>query len=338
LKPTDFAYHLTNYLTKHLPGVVGASKNTMLAYRDTFSLLLRFAKLREGIREEKLTLWMIDNGFVLRFLAWLESERGCSVSTRNQRLAALHAFFSYLQPLLPEMLLQLQSIIAIPMKKYQQTAMQFLSEEGIKLLLAEPNVATKIGRKHLVILSFLFATGCRVQELADMTVADAMYNANTVARLTGKGGKSRFVPLDANFVNLLKQYIDEFGLSAPERLNSLLFASHTRQKFTRQGIAHILRKYAEQARQKHPDLIPEKLSPHSVRHSRAICLLRSGVELIYIRDILGHVSVQTTEIYARVDGEMKRKALEKASGNVSSDLMPSWQKDKTLMEWLKKLG
>jgi site-specific recombinase XerD len=338
LKPTDFAYHLTNYLTKHLPGVVGASKNTMLAYRDTFSLLLRFAKLREGIREEKLTLRMIDNGFVLRFLAWLESERGCSVSTRNQRLAAVHAFFSYLQPLLPEMLLQLQSIIAIPMKKYQQTAIQFLSEEGIKVLLAEPNVATKTGRKHLVILSFLFATGCRVQELADMTVADAMYNANTVVRLTGKGGKTRFVPLDARFASLLKQYIDEFELSAPVRSNDLLFASHTRQKFTRQGIAHILRKYAAQARQKHPDLIPEKLSPHSVRHSRAICLLRSGVELIYIRDILGHVSVQTTEIYARVDGEMKRKALEKASGCVGSDLMPSWQKNKTLMEWLKSLG
>jgi site-specific recombinase XerD len=118
-----------------------------------------------------------------------------------------------------------------------------------------------------------------------------------VARLTGKGRKSRFVPLDVSFVNLLKQYIEEFGLPAPERSSDLLFASHTRQKFTRQGIAHILRKYAVQARQKHPDLIPKKLSPHSVRHSRAICLLRSGVELIYIRDILGHASVQTTEIY-----------------------------------------
>ena len=334
MKPTDFAYHLTNYLTKHLPGVVGASKNTMLAYRDTFSLLLRFAKLREGIREDKLTLRVIDNGFVLRFLAWLESERGCSASTRNQRLAAVHAFFSYLQPLLPEMLLQLQGVIAIPMKKHQQAVIQFMSEEGIKVLLAEPDVTTKTGRKHLVILSFLFSTGCRVQELADMIVADAMYNANTVVRLTGKGGKSRLVPLDASFANLLKQYMEEFGLSDPARSNDLLFTSHTRQKFTRQGIAHILSKYAAQARQKRPDLIPEKLSPHSVRHSRAVCLLRSGVELIYIRDILGHSSVVSTEVYARVDSRKKREAIELAYQKTTPDVEAVWHSSNSIRDFI----
>lgn len=156
MKPTDFAYHLTNYLTKHLPGVIGASKNTVLAYRDTFGLILRFARSQEGIREERLSLQAIDKDFVIRFLTWLEGDRCCSVSTRNQRLAAIHAFFTYLQPLRTDMLFQIQDVLAIPMKKHRQAAMQFMSEEGVKALLAEPDISTKAGRKHLIILSFPF--------------------------------------------------------------------------------------------------------------------------------------------------------------------------------------
>ena len=337
-KPTDFAYHLTNYLSKYLPGEIGASKNTILSYRDTFSLLLRYAKSEAGVKEEKLTLKQIDKAFIIRFLTWIEDERHCSVSTRNQRLAAIHAFFSYLQPVAPEILFQIQDILSISVKKHHQLAMNYLSEEGVKVLLAEPNRSIKTGRKHLVLLSFLFETGCRVQELVDVIVADVMYNANTVVKLTGKGNKSRFVPLGASFVMLMKQYIEEFGLYSPEKSMEPLFASHTGCKYTRQGISHVVAKYAALARTKHPHLIPERLSPHSIRHSRAVFLLRSGVDLIYIRDILGHVSIQTTEIYVRIDGEMKRKALKKAAEISSSDTMPMWQKDKPLFEWLKSLG
>ena len=337
-KSTDFAYHLTNYLTKYLPGEIGASKNTLLSYRDTFGLLLRFSRSKEEIKEEKLTLKQIDKAFVIRFLAWIENERHCSVSTRNQRLAAIHAFFSYLQPAIPELLFQIQEILSIPMKKHRQSTMNFLSEEGVKALLAEPDLSTKTGRKHLLILSFLFETGCRVQEIVDVIAADATYNANTVVKLTGKGNKSRFVPLNPDFVKILKQYMEEFGLLDSDKSMEPLFSSHVGRKYTRQGITHVLAKYAASARRKHPDLIPESLSPHSVRHSRAIFLLRSGVELIYIRDILGHASIQTTEIYARIDGEMKRRALEKAAGVNSGDIMPMWQKDKPLLEWLQSLG
>ena len=337
-KPTDFAYHLTNYLSKHLPGVLGASRNTVLAYRDTFKLLLRFAKEAEGIKEEKLTLKQVNKPFVLNFLHWIEDERGCSTATRNQRLAAIHAFYIYLQSELPEQLYQFQEILSIPIKKHQQEPMTFLSAEGIKALLAEPDLKTKTGRKHLVMLSFMFATGCRAQELSDITVSDVMYNNNSIAKLTGKGSKSRFVPLDDMFVDLLRQYINEFGLNAPNRSDDFLFVNHMGQQITRQGITHILKKYSEQARKKHLELIPDRLSPHCLRHSRAIDWLKSGVELIYIRDLLGHVSIQTTEIYARIDSEMKRKALEKASGNIVNEQMPSWQTDKALLEWLNSLS
>jgi len=337
LKPTDFAFHLTNYLSKYLPGEAGSSNNTILAYRDTFKLLLRFAKDSEGLKEEKLTLKLINKPFILRFLEWIEKKRRCSVATRNQRLSAIHAFFTYVQSKAPEYIFQCQEILSIQMKKYHQEPMTFLSNEGIKALLAEPDIRTKSGRKHLIMLSFIFATGCRVQEISDIVVADVMYNGNTVAKLTGKGGKSRFVPLDELFVNLLRQYIEEFELSAPNRSGDFLFKNHLGQQFTRQGVTYILKKYAAQARKKQPEHIPAKLSPHGLRHSRAVDLLRSGIELIYIRDLLGHVSVQTTEIYARVDGEMKRKALEKASGNAVNEQMPAWQSDKALLEWLTNL-
>ena len=337
LKPTDFAYHLTGYLSGYLPGVLGSGRNTVLAYRDTFKLFLRFAKEHEDISESRLSLSDIDKGFVLRFLSWIENDRGCSVSTRNMRLAVIKAFFGYLQGELPDQIYRFQDILSIPMKKHLHENIEFLSEEGVRVLLAEPNPATMTGRKHLVLLGFMFATGCRVQELCDITVADAMYNENTVAKLTGKGAKARFVPLDPAFVTLLNQYISEFGLADPSRSGGFLFVNHMGQKLTRQGVTYIVKKYAKQASEKYPALIPKTISPHTLRHTKALSLLRAGVELIYIRDILGHVSVQTTEIYIRIDGEMKRKALEKASGNAVNEEMPSWQKDKPLLEWLNSL-
>jgi site-specific recombinase XerD len=337
MKPTDFAYYLSHYLSKYLPGEIGVSKNTILSYRDTFKLFLKYAK-EKGVSEEKLTLEKIDKEFITSFLSWIENERGCCVATRNQRLAAMHAFFAFMQSEQPSFIFKFQEILAIPIKKGHQRSIAFLSDEGIQVLLEQPDLRTKSGRKHLIILSFLFATGCRVQELCDMCVADSMYNDNAVAKITGKGNKSRFVPLDTAFVDLFRQYLEEFGYNDPTKANEYLFQNHSGGQYTRQGITYIVKKYGDQARLIKPELIPEKMSPHPIRHSKAVSLLRAGVELIYIRDILGHVSVLTTESYVRIDSEMKRKALEKASGNVVNEKMPSWHEDKTLLDWLKSIG
>lgn len=337
MKPTDFAYYLTNFLSKYLPGVEGCSVNTISAYRDAFKLLLIFAREKEGIKEEKLELTLIDKAFVLRFLLWIENERGCAIITRNQRLAAIHAFYSYLQRELPERIYLFQEILSIPFKKHPKKTVNFLSTDGIKALLAEPNINTESGRKHLMLLSLMYATGGRVQEIADLTVSDIMYNGNSLAKLTGKGNKSRFVPLEPPVVKLLCQYLEDFLLTDPSKRMELLFTNHSQKKLTRQGITHIVKIYADRVRKKQPALIPETLSPHCLRHSRAVHWLQAGVDLIYIRDLLGHTSVQTSEIYARIDGEMKRKALEKVSSQSFSNEIPSWQKDKSLMEWLKEL-
>ena len=338
MKPTDFAYYLTNFLSKYLPGIKGCSVNTVSTYRDAFKLLLLFAREKENVKEQKLKLSLIDRDFIIRFLLWIENERGCATITRNHRLAAIHAFYLYLQSELPDRIHQFQEVLSIPFKKHPQKIINFLSTDGIKTLLAQPDINTESGRKHLMLLSLMYATGGRVQEIADLVVSDVMYNDSSLVRLTGKGNKSRFVPLEAPVVKLLCQYLEDFSLTSPSKRTELLFTNHSQKKLTRQGITHILKKYADLVYKKHPGLIPEAVSPHQLRHSRAVHWLQAGVDLIYIRDLLGHVSVQTSEIYARIDGEMKRKALEKVSSYAVPEEMPSWQKDKSLMDWLKELN
>ena len=338
MKPTDFAYYLTNFLSKYLPGVKGCSVNTISSYRDAFKLLLLFAREKESIKEQKLKLSLIDRDFIIRFLLWIENERGCATITRNHRLAAIHAFYLYLQSELPDRIHQFQEILSVPFKKHPQKTINFLSTDGIKTLLSRPDTNTESGRKHLMLLSLMYATGARVQEIADLVVSDVMYNDSSLVRLTGKGNKSRFVPLEAPVVKLLCQYLEDFSFTSPSKRMELLFTNHSQKKLTRQGITHILKKYVDLVYKKHPGLVPEAVSPHQLRHSRAVHWLQAGVDLIYIRDLLGHVSVQTSEIYARIDGEMKRKALEKVSSYAVPDEMPSWQKDKSLMEWLKELN
>lgn len=168
VQPTDFAYHLTQFLSVYLPNYVGASKNTILSYRDSFSLFLRFSRDHKKIAVEKLSLDMIDAPFINDFLDWLESERKNSVSTRNQRLAALHAFFRFLQYEQPQNLASYQKILAIPMKRGVAASMNYLSLECIQSLLTQPDTTKLSGRRDVVLLSLLYDTGARVQELVDL--------------------------------------------------------------------------------------------------------------------------------------------------------------------------
>ena len=334
-KPTDFAYYLTKYLSDYLPGAIGASRNTVASYRDTFKLFLSFMSDTKNLKPEKITLETFNRNLILDFLCWIEEERECTVQTRNLRLTACHAFFRFIQTQEPKLLLKCQEILDIRKKKAGQETVNFLSPEGIKLLLQQPVPTSPSGMKHQVLLSFMYATACRVQEVVDATIMDFKFNGNNLVRLTGKGEKSRFVPLEPQIIKLIERYLEErkkeklFSVSAP------LFVNHSGNKLTRQGVTVILKKYTEAARKVQNELIPECFSPHGLRHSRAIHWLQSGVDLIYIRDLLGHVSVQTTEVYARIDGEMKRKALEKVSPNNYPDTIPVWQSDQSLLEWLK---
>jgi len=334
MKPTDFSKNLADFLTHYLPGEKGASKNTIASYKDAFILFLTFLKERENIPAERLTLSQITKEAVVKFLDWLEEERDCCAATRNVRLAALHSFFQYLQYQNPENLMEWQRIMSIPVKRTEKSTINYLSVEGIRLILEGPNQSTKSGRRDLALLSLIYDSGARVQEIIDLTPSMVRLDPPCTVKLIGKGNKARIVPLLEQQVKFLKIYMMEQKLIQPHANMYPLFSNSRKEKLTRAGVNYILAKYAKQARKKEPSLIPEKLSCHCLRHSLAMHLLQSGVNLVYIRDILGHTSVQVTEIYARIDSRQKREAIEKAYTDVSPKT-PSWLANDDLLEWLK---
>jgi len=338
MKPTDFSYYLTDYLSKYLPCTAGLSTNTIISYRDTFSLLLEFLNKIRKLPPEKITLDHLNRRLIEEYLDWLEKDRGCAVSTRNVRLAAIHAFFRYLQLKCPDYIYQSQKILSVPVKRTKKNTIGYLSLDAMKLLLNMPQGVTNQGRRDRVLLSFLYDSAARVQELADVLVSDVRIEYPSTVKLTGKGNKTRVVPLMKPMSVLLEQYLEENGLTSPSRGSYPLFCNRSKDKLTRAGIAYIVTKYADGARKLSPGLFPDKIPPSCFRHSKAMHLLQSGVNLVYIRDFLGHVDIQTTEVYARIDGEMKRKALEKSSLNVVSEKLPEWQSNTNLMQWLKSLG
>jgi len=340
MRPTDFSKNLTDFLSLFLPGEKGLSYNTICAYKDTFLLFLLFMKEAQFIDANKLMLKDITHERVVDFLNWLQNERHCSDSTRNARLAALRSFFRYLQYRTPERMHEWQRILSIPVKKTAKTVMAYIALGGIQLLLKQPDQSTPKGKRDLAMLSLLYDSGARVQEVIDLMPSSINFNRPYTVRITGKGNKTRIVPLMENQVKLLNEYMKSNRLLEPYASAYPLFRNARFEKLSRMGVTYILKKYAKLARIETPELMPMNITPHVLRHSKAMHLLQSGVNLVYIRDFLGHTSISTTEIYARVDSKSKREALEKAyvgvldNGNNKEAL---WVKDAELLEWLKNL-
>lgn len=339
MKPTDFALQLSRFLGSYLPGQSGVSINTIRSYRDTFSLFLQYCRDEQALPPQKLTLDRITHTVIEQFLLWLEAERNNCAATRNSRLAALHAFYRYLQIEMPQILGRCQEILAIPYKKTQKKVMSYLTLEGIKALLEQPNTSTISGQRDRCLLSLLYDTGARVQELCDLQMGDVRLSSPTVIRLTGKGRKARLVPIMLPTELLLRQYLNEFDANFALHGGHPLFCNRMGKKLTRAGVAYILQKYLSQAQLAGAPYLPDSISPHCLRHSKAMHLLQSGVNLVYIRDLLGHSDVSTTEVYARADEQFKRKALELAYPSPTPvSETSSWQKDDDLLSWLKNLG
>lgn len=338
MRPTDFSYYLTGFLSKFLPGEIGASQNTVASYRDTFILFLRFLKDEKEISAEQLTLDMITKNIVIEYLDWTEHDRKCSISTRNVRLAALHSFFRYLQYQNPENLSEWQKVLSIPVKKTEKKTVNYLTLDGIKLLLDMPDLNKSGGRRDLTLLALLYDTGARVQEIIDLTPSMVRFDKPYTVKLIGKGNKARIVPLMEPTVKILKQYMEEQGLLRTSANLYPLFFNKRQEKLTRAGINYILSKYVNSAREENKTLIPDAFTCHCLRHSKAMHMLQSGVNLVYIRDFLGHSSVQITEIYAKTDSKQKREAIEKAYVDVTPTEEPMWEKNEDLLTWLKSFN
>jgi site-specific recombinase XerD len=329
---TNLAGLVQAFLVEHLPMHRNLSPNTIKSYRDTISLLLKYCRDYRKLAPERLKLEHLKEALVIDFLTYIETERDCSIQTRNQRLAAIHAFFKFVQAEMPEHILSCQQILEIPFKRHERFVLKHLKVQERKAILSQPNAATHFGRRDLVILSLLYDTGARVQEIIDLRVRDVRLEAPTQVHLMGKGRKARVVPLLPSTTALLAGYFHEKGFDSIRQPDQCLFANRQGRQFTRAGVTYLVHKYVEQARRTNISF-PARVSPHTFRHTKAMHMLHAGVPLIIIRDFLGHVDLKTTEVYARVDLEMKRQALEKTACQVAPPQYQSWCDDANLLEW-----
>lgn len=272
------------------------------------------------------------------FLRWLQEKRGNGISTRNQRQAAINSFVKYLMYEFPEYLSEYQRILGLPVKKAPQKEISYLKTDGVKLFLNQVDTRTTNGLRDYVILTLLYTTGIRVSELINIRVKDVSLHEPYTLLVHGKGQKSRYVPLMKNTIPILQKYLIQKGYDKDSKLNDWLFKNHMKVQFTRQGINYIVKKYTIKSRKVDQTLVPADFSPHKMRHTTAMGLVDSGVDIIYIRDLLGHVSVKTTEVYAKADVAKKRKAIEAASKEIVPEEESQWDSNTTLKDWLKNFN
>lgn len=337
---TDLGKYITLFFTQYLVGERSVSPHTLRSYSNTFGLFYDFMSQVRSVPAHKVRLKDVTHQVIKDFLLWLENEKNNLVATRNIRLAAIKSFSCFMQYYDTMHIGQWQAILAIKQKKINRDAFTYLTTDGMALLLSQIPTDTRDGRRHLAILSFLYDSGARAGELVNLKPSDVFFETPAHATLFGKGRKRRIVPLQDKLCVIVKKYMEDWGLDSSDTSNRPLFMNKNGRKLTTAGLAYIIALYASPARVLRPDLIPEKLSPHSFRHSKAMHLLQSGVNMVYVRDILGHVSIKTTEIYARADSKQKREALE----NAYQDLIPKtstegvWENDQELKKWLRSLG
>jgi site-specific recombinase XerD len=338
IKENDFARHISSFLSKYLPGQLNSSPNTVASYRDTFKLFLCFCESEKGYKPESIRMEIITKGLIEEYLNWLENGRQCSIATRNQRLAAIHAFCKYVQRESLENLDEIQRILAIPIKKKPKPVISFLTINEMEILLQQPDRNKDSGKRDLVLLATLYDTAARVQELIDLKIKDIRLDSPVVITLHGKGRKSRQVPIMKNTRDLLAEYLKVYqGHSGYALQDAPVFYNQYKTKLTRRGVSYIISKYVVMAKKTQDFHTETVITPHVFRHSRAAHMLQAGINLVYIRDFLGHTSITSTEIYAKADSEMKRKALESAYLDLKTGELPSWDKDGDLMNWLQNL-
>lgn len=331
-----FGYLISKFFSSYLTYERNYSQNTISSYRDTFVVLFKFMEIEKGIKLSDLSVVDLDNKTIRYFLIWLKDVQKNRSSTIINRLAAIKSFFKFLQLEDLKFFEQSQLILAIKGPKKDHRSVDYLSIEHVKLLLDQIENDTFYGRRDLALLSLMFDSGARVQEIIDLKAGAIKFDKLPSIKLFGKGRKERIVILLHPEINQVKKYMDEINLLHQQNLNTHVFKNKWNRQFTRAGINYILKKYAKMANQK-DSTFPLNISCHSLRHSKAMALLRQGIPLIYIRDQLGHSSIKTTEIYARADSEHKRKSIESAYIEIHKNEVPKWEINPSLLDFLKRL-
>ncbi|MFZ0735263.1 MAG: tyrosine-type recombinase/integrase [Candidatus Sulfotelmatobacter sp.] len=327
-------YWVRRFLSEYLVHERGLSKNTQQSYRDTFCLFLPFVATRLKTAVDKLVIEDLSPSIVSDFLAHLEEARSCSVATRNQRLATLHAFARFTGECSPEHVEWCAQIRRVPFKRSWRTPVPYMEKDEIDELLRAPNHATEHGQRDYALLLFLYNSGARATEAARVLIDDLTWDTTGTGsvKICGKGRKVRFCPLWKKTMAELRPLIRGRDTFNP------LFLNRYGDSMTRFGVHALVTRHAETAARKVPSLKNKRISPHTIRHTTATHLLRAGVDLNTIRAWLGHVSLDTTNIYAETDLAIKAKALAACDpGGGHRKIKKRWRDDPSLMDFLRKL-
>jgi site-specific recombinase XerD len=334
--PTDLPTLLRGFFEEYLAAQRDVSTNTVYAYRDSFKLLLRYTARRTGRQVVRLRLADLNADAVLAFLGHLENERKNCAATRNCRLVAVHRFFAYVADRDPRHAEQCRRVLDIPVKKTVSTNMTYLDRDEMKALLQVPTPSHRLGLRDIALLTFLYNTGARASEAAELSIRAIRFETPAQVSILGKGRKERACPLWPETVKALCAYIkqrgDGVGPDAPVFLNA-----HG-MRLGRFGVVTVVKRTVSAATRLHPSLAAKRVSPHTLRHTAAMHLLQAGVELNVIKSWLGHVSITTTSQYIEIDMAMKREALDRCPPPVPTQSGDSpWHSRQDIVEWLDDL-
>jgi len=334
MTPADLCTLVTAFFVTHLAGERNVSAHTTAAYRDALKLLLRFAAQFHQRPVAHLCLDDLGAPVILAFLSDLETSRRNTVRTRNARLAAIHAFFRYVLDREPAVASLCQRVLAIPFKRAAHPALGYLSEHELHGLLQHIDRAAPMGERDYVLLALLYDTGARVQEVLDLTPLDFHLDSPAFVRVRGKGRKERLCPLLPQTARLVRRFLAEQGRSPDEQ--APLFTNRAGRPLSQHGARYLLRKHLAGAHQAMGSVRHTRITPHTLRHTKAMHLLQAGVPLMTIKDILGHADVKSTEIYVQADLEMKEEALHRVgTPSGARRRKPLFGQD--LLAWLESL-
>ena len=336
--PTAFSRNLENYLSVYAPGTLGASANTISSYSYTFVKYLAYREQIDHIPPDEMELEDFTADSVESFLIWLEEDCKCKTVTRNQRLSAIHAFCKYLCRKEVRLLNQWQQILSVKEKKHAvKKIVDYLTVEETSAILKAVNIYDKNGKRDELLLTLLYDTAARVQEIADLRFGDVslLSNKTSMVRLTGKGSKTRNVPISTRTYEMLTPYIESHRDGSS---NDYMFVNRTGEQLTRHGITYILKKYTAIAAEICPSIKQKDVSPHILRHSKAVHMLQGGIDLSKIRDFLGHEHITTTEIYVRTLDTDLQVALVANKNSAEGLKLASWHNNPSIMDRLRGFG
>lgn len=319
------------FLLEYLVSERNLSRNTQTSYRDTLTLLLPLASEQSGRAIDRITVEDLTPAIVRKFLDHVENVRGCSGVTRNHRLAAVHSLAKFIGMSSPPHIAWATEIRSIPFKKTAKNVIGYLERAEMDALLKAPDRRTALGDRDHAILLFLYNSGARVDEAAGLLIGNLHLKGSPAVRILGKGNKWRLCPLWPTTVEALTRLVAGRNETEP------VFLGRRKERMTRFGIHRLVAHYAKSASESTLSLSAKRVSPHIIRHTTAVHLLRSGVDINTIRAWLGHVSLDTTHVYAEVDMEMKASALASVDIKGLPQTVPERRQMPSLMAFLKGL-